>query len=356
MSGSLQVGVIGCGHAAEELHLPALASIPGINVAAVADLDAERLADVADRFAIPRRSRDPYELIVDNTLPAVAVLTPPQTHHELASKAIEAGKHVLLEKPMTLDEGEADDLVQRAASSPCKVCIGHSMRFHPHVQRARALLAQGHAGRIECIHGRWTSAFRHDRNPPPWRKAPTTGGSTLFETAVHHFDLWRYLSGKEIVDIAMSGDAESIAGHHALVTARLEGDVLATSFTSALGTEENVLDIYGDAAKVSLSFYCFDGVHVTPRGVFAGTVSERLRGLGRTARALPSILDIRYGGTFRRSYRDQWLAFAESIAHDTPVPCSPDDGRRAVRAALSAYRSSHQSTADSSCPEADSSN
>ncbi|MDA0321588.1 MAG: Gfo/Idh/MocA family oxidoreductase [Verrucomicrobia bacterium] len=344
MPAPLQVGVIGCGHAAVELHLPALKTISGVTLAAVADLDANRLAGVADRFQVPRRYHDPHELIADRELSVVAVLTPPQSHHGLVVQCLEAGKHILVEKPVTLDDTEAADLVQRAASSNVKVCVGHSMRFHPHVQRAKQILTSAALGAIESIQCRWISAWRNDHDPPEWRRNPVTGGSTLLETAVHHFDLWRYLSGGEVANLVTSPHGDATCDEHAVVTATLDGGVIATSFTSTRGVEENALEIYGSTAKLALSFYCFDGVRLVPRGVFSGSLGDRLRGISQSVRMLPGVLDIRYGGTFRRAYREEWLHFIACIERDTPVSCTLAEGRHALQIALAARQSARDGT------------
>ncbi|MEX2032560.1 MAG: Gfo/Idh/MocA family oxidoreductase, partial [Dehalococcoidia bacterium] len=107
-----RVGLIGCGRVAGLRHLPALAKLPEARVVAVADEHAGRLAETGDRFGVERRYAGHSELLADPEIDAVAVLVPASRHAEVATAALEAGKHVLLEKPVSLDMDEDDRLVE----------------------------------------------------------------------------------------------------------------------------------------------------------------------------------------------------------------------------------------------------
>src|SRR5262249_30317970 len=98
----LDVGIIGCGYGAENLHLPVLASLPGLRVVALADVDAERLRRVGDRFSVHRRYHDYETLLRDAEVDAVAVCAPPAAHTDITLAVLDAGQHVLVEKPRRL--------------------------------------------------------------------------------------------------------------------------------------------------------------------------------------------------------------------------------------------------------------
>src|SRR5437870_7646639 len=110
------VGVVGCGAIASIAHLPALRAL-GVPVVAVADVDESRCAAVASRFSVERRYSTPEDLVADRDVDVVAVCVPPQYHVQVATAALAAGKHVLVEKPVALDLDEAERLRATAAGS-----------------------------------------------------------------------------------------------------------------------------------------------------------------------------------------------------------------------------------------------
>ena len=126
----VRVGLIGCGRVAQERHLPALESLSSAKVVAVADIDANRLEMVANRFQVVRRATDFRTLVDDPDIDALAVCVPAQRHVVVAIAALAAGKHLLIEKPLALDLEECDLLIEKAAKSISKVTVGFNLRWH----------------------------------------------------------------------------------------------------------------------------------------------------------------------------------------------------------------------------------
>src|SRR5438105_2720004 len=108
--GPLQIGVVGCGEVTRFKHLVVLQNIPGLQVTALADVNAERLRIVADRYGIPHRYRDISALLAHPNLDAIGVCVPAHSHANVALTALGADKHVLIEKPLCLTLDEADRL------------------------------------------------------------------------------------------------------------------------------------------------------------------------------------------------------------------------------------------------------
>jgi len=127
-------------------------------------------------------------LLDDSAIAAVAVCVPAQFHVEVALAALDAEKHLFIEKPLALSLDESERLIERAAQSPRKVMIGFNLRWQRLVRQARAMIQQRTLGPLALVRTALTS---YDENVPEWRKQRNLGGGVLFELAVHHFDLWR---------------------------------------------------------------------------------------------------------------------------------------------------------------------
>ena len=116
----MKIGLIGCGKVALTRHLPSLQSLSNIEVAAVADVDPACLNGVADRFHIAHRYLDYKDLLNDSMLEAVAICVPASLHVEVALSALQAGKHVFIEKPLSLCLKEANTLIFGSRTFPQK--------------------------------------------------------------------------------------------------------------------------------------------------------------------------------------------------------------------------------------------
>jgi predicted dehydrogenase len=194
----VKLGLVGCGNVAEYRHLPALQSIKNAEVVAVADINVDHLKRVADKFHVEKRYADYRVLVSDPEVEAVAICTTTQFHVEIALAALDAEKHVLLEKPLALSLDEADRLIERAAQSRCKVMVGFNLRWHRLVRQAREMIQLGKLGTIELVLSAFASEARYRQNVSEWKKRRELGGGVLVENAVHYFDLWRFLLQVEV--------------------------------------------------------------------------------------------------------------------------------------------------------------
>ncbi len=336
----IRLGIVGCGHATSGLHLPAIRPHTDIEVIALADTDAARLEQVADEFSIPGRYADPEALIADPSVDAVAICVPPEHHVPLAMAALDADKHLFVEKPLTLDLDDAQRLIARADRSDRAVLVGHNLRHHHHAVAARKRVQRGDLGSIEFVHAVWSSRYRIDRDFPDWRRRRATGGSALFELAVHYLDLWRYVSGSEIEDIfasSRSGEADDLT---ATVIARMADGVLVSLAFSQYAATAHDMEVFGRKGRLRLSLCRFDGVEFAPIAQFPGSPGDRLQGLLRTIKELPrGVASASRGGGFAESYRDQWRHFAECVRCGEPTMCTLEDGKLAVQAALACIAS-----------------
>jgi len=333
----LRVGVIGCGRVTQERHLPALDSLSSARVVAVADIDASRLDMIADRYQIARRTTNFREVVEDSFIDAVAVCVPAQRHVVIALAALDAGKHLLIEKPLALDLEECDLLIEKAAQSTSKVTVGFNLRWHRLVREAREMIRRGDLGRVELIRTTLTS---HHEKVPDWRKRRDDGGGALNEMAVHHFDLWRFLLGSEVEEVfatSRSGDRDD---ETVTVNARMANGALATSLVSQCTSSNNEIEIHGQHGRLRIDCYQFDGLDFSSTSSPPGDIRSRVRKIARTVAELPSAaMGLRQGGDYVATYRTEWRHFIDSVRDDTPVECTLEDGRRATQVLLASQES-----------------
>lgn len=337
----LKLGFIGCGRATQTLHLPALQQMSSAKVIALADIDPTRLNTVADQFHIKQHYTDYRALLDEPSLDAVAVCAPVQFHTEIALAALAKEKHLFIEKPLALRLDQCDRLIEKANTVNKKITVGFNLRHHRLIQELKTILQQGALGTIDAIRSNWTSAIRHRTQVPAWRNQRESGGGALFEIAVHHFDLWRFLLQSEVAEVYAASSSEQWPDATASVTARMANNVLATGFFSEQTSDNNEIEIYGRNGRLRVSLYRFDGLEHFSLDSQPGGVAVRVKKLQTDLKELPKgIAIMRQGGDYKMSYRSEWLHFIDTIQSDHPVKASLDDGKRAVQIVLAAIESS----------------
>ncbi len=150
----MRIGIIGCGLVSEK-HIPYLLKMKDVDIIGVCDLDEDKANECADRFAIRNAFDDVSKMLADANPEAIHILTPPHTHKDLAIQSMQAGAHVLVEKPMALNLGEAEKMIRAARQHGVFLSVCHNFLFEPTVVAAKALAASGDLGRILSIETYW---------------------------------------------------------------------------------------------------------------------------------------------------------------------------------------------------------
>ena len=332
----MRLGIIGCGFVTLDRHLPALRQVPEIDVVAVADTEPERAADAARR--LPRGRAVEVEALLDGDVEAVAVCTQTATHAELAIAALDAGKHLFLEKPVAPSLEEADRIAERAAGSPLQVLVGFNFRRHRLVERTRQSVRDGRLGRVQAVRTAFTSPVLDEKRE--WKTRRELGGGALFDLAIHHFDLWRFVLGAEVAEVFALTRSERADDQSAVVTARAADGMPLTTLALDDSAVTHELAVYGDEAALFADCCRVDGFHVAPRAEPPGSPAARLRRAREAVRRpSESYRAVRNGGDFRVSYVEQWRHFARVVRGEVAPSPTLADGRAALEIALAAARS-----------------
>jgi len=146
----LRIGVVGCGHIVAHRHLPVFRKLRDVEVSAICDKQESVAETVAERFGIKHHYVSLSEMLKEE-LDVVDVCTPPQTHASLAAEAMDAGCHVLTEKPLAMSVNEADELIRFSERKHVKLCVVHQNLFNPAVQKARRLVDAGVVGDLISV-------------------------------------------------------------------------------------------------------------------------------------------------------------------------------------------------------------
>lgn len=330
--------VIGLGEVVRTRHLPVLAKHPLYQITCLCDADAARAQAVAAQYNIPRGLTTTDAGVAMGDADAVAICTPPTTHAALVHAALDANKAVFVEKPITVDPLQADELAARAGDPLVRALVGFNLRHHVQIQRARVWLRQGRIGRIRAAHTTLTNV-RRAGDEEAWRRDPRQGGNLLFELGVHHFDLVRFLCEAEIEEISAQQSISPQGQATVTAQARLSNDVLVSHLFAQDAVEHNSLELTGERGRMLISLYRFDGPYVFPRGAYDGGTVLRLQHGREMLNALPRALrEQRAGGAYVASYRAEWEHFYEIARNDAAPLATLYDGAAATRAASIAQR------------------
>ena len=139
------IGVIGCGYWGPNL-LRNFAENEAAQLLWMCDTDAKRLDIVSRRYPAARTSRDYHQLFADNHLDAVVIATPVATHYKFAKAALESGKHVLIEKPMTSNVREAEELIELAERKGLTLMVDHTVVYTGAVRKVKEIVQSGELG------------------------------------------------------------------------------------------------------------------------------------------------------------------------------------------------------------------
>lgn len=220
----LSLAMIGVGNWGKNV-LRNMAALPKVELRAICDPSSQNLAKAAAQYPGVATSADPDPVIADEGIAAVAIATPATTHHALAKKALLAGKHVFVEKPMTMSSAEAFDLLQTAEAAKRTLMVGHLLEYHPAVEKLKSLVDTGELGAIRYLYSQRVNlgVVRQDENAW-WSLAP------------HDISIALSLIGKEPLTVAARGASFLNKGIEDVVFANLafEGGVTAQVHVSWL--------------------------------------------------------------------------------------------------------------------------
>jgi predicted dehydrogenase len=199
----MRFGVIGGGFGAD-VHLPVLSDMPGVEVVAVADSGSGR---VLARLPTPSLYRPSWRDLLDSSIDAVCVVTPPVNHLEMVLALIGSGKHVLCEKPFGMNSEQSREMSSAAARSALVGGVTFQYRFEPGFQVLKALLNDGRIGELLSVDCTWLTSGRRDpQSLWTWRNDVAQGGGVIGAFLSHVVDLFHWLGDSQVQEVRATAE------------------------------------------------------------------------------------------------------------------------------------------------------
>jgi predicted dehydrogenase len=352
----LRAAVIGTGFVGP-FHVDAVRRGGLAEVVAIAGSNPERTSARARALGVPNATTDVEAMLADPAIDVVHVCTPNDTHVALARRALEMGKHVVVEKPLALTLGDARELAALAIRAGRHAMVAFTYRGYPMVRRARQLVAAGELGSLRLVHGAYLQDWLAEETDYNWRLEPGSGISrAVADIGSHWVDTAEFVSGRRVSAV--------FADLATFLPARQRPLVETAAFEAASGESETVAIASEDAATILLRFddgsrgamvisqvspgrknaFSFEiaGSRASlaweqerPESLWIGSRSETRRLMREpeaTTSGVPS-LPAGHPEGWAEALRDVMRGFYAAVANGDPTPTRDDDARYPTLAA-----------------------
>lgn len=321
----VRVGVVGTGRIGK-LHIENLMSrVKDAEVVAVADIKVENSMDWIHAAGIAKVYTDYKKIIEDPSIDAVFVCSSTDTHSQIAYEAVTAGKHVFCEKPIDYDLNRIKMVIDAVEKADVKFQVGFNRRFDRNFKRVHEAVKSGAIGDPHIIR-----IASRDPSPPPVSYVKVSGGIFL-DMMIHDFDMVRYLSGDEVVEVYAIGAAlidpqigEAGDVDTALVTLKFAKGglgVIDNSRKAVYGYDQRV-EVFGSKGCITADN---ETANLTTMYLEEGVIREK---------PLHFFLE-----RYNEAFIEEVSMFIDAVLHDKPVPVGAVDGLKPVLIAMAAQKS-----------------
>ncbi|UYN98924.1 MAG: Gfo/Idh/MocA family oxidoreductase [Devosia sp.] len=340
MSRVLNVAVVGCGIGRSHIVEGYLPNADKFKVVALCDLDQQRLDKIGDEFGIERRILNFDDLLTMDDVDVIDVCTPPGAHFFMVKAALEAGKHVVCEKPLVGSLKDVDAIMEVEKTATGKLMPVFQYRFGNGIEQAKAIIDAGLAGKPYC--GTVETMWR--REAPyyavPWRgKWKTELGGVLMGHAIHPHDIFTYLMG----------DIARVFGRVATRVNPIEvEDTISASLEMKSGALASLTATLGSVDEITRIRLQFENVTFESDHAPYNPGKELWKILPRNDAVKASIDALLADWKDVPSrFQTQMARFHDAVFDKAPLPVSSADSRRALELVTAFYHSSstHQDVA-----------
>ena len=256
-TGAVRVAVIGAGGFASAFHLPNLSKMPEAELAAVVDAVPHKAKQAADKYKASYCTAEAQEVLKDPDIQAVVIATRHNMHKPLAMAALQAGKHVFVEKPLAITNEDCEELVAEAEKTGLLLSVGFNRRFSTFVREAKPL--------VDRIVGPKMMLYRCNAGQLPpghWATDPVEGGGRIIGEGVHFLDLCCWMLRQDPVEVQavrLDGAGKSLVpADNMSITLRFPDGSIATILyccVGNLGLSKELVEIYGGGGGLVIDDY-----------------------------------------------------------------------------------------------------
>lgn len=318
----LKWGILGCAGIADRAVIPGIkASSTGV-VAAIASRTAEKAKQKAEEHGIPKAYGSYEALLADEDIDAVYIPLPNHLHCEWTVKAAEAGKHVLCEKPISLDAAEAERMADACERAGVVLAEAFMYRLHPRYERIREMIAAGEIGELRGIHGTFT--FNGAANQGNVRFVKEWGGGSIYDIGVYPISAARLITGLEpeaATCRAMFSPEHGGVDMMASGLVEFPNDVSLTFDCGMWAAGRNTLEIVGTEGRIEVPHAFVGPQHIV-----------LVKGGERQELEMPEL----------NTYALQADAFYRAVRGEVPHPFAPQDAVLNMRVVDACLKSAHE--------------
>ncbi len=195
----IRTAILGTGFMGR-VHLEALRRVENVEIAAVAGRNADAARRLGSGFSIPTIATDYRDVLRDSAIDVVHICTPNAQHFSMTQAALQAGKHVLCEKPLATSVEDGEKLVALAARHALRNCVCHNLRYYPMVQQMRRMCEAGDLGEVLIVQGTYSQDWLLYDTDWNWRVDDKAGGPSrcMADIGSHWFDMAEHVTGLRV--------------------------------------------------------------------------------------------------------------------------------------------------------------
>lgn len=328
---TLRFGLVGCGRVAPR-HAQSLAKLPETELVAVADVKMSRAQNYGQKYAVPAYTSH-RELLEREDVDAVSICVPSGLHAAVALEALQAGKHVLVEKPIALTLEDADRMILAASERGLKLGVVLQNRYNPPMRMARQLVDAGGLGRLylgnACVRWYRPQAYYEDE----WHGTVAMDGGAIMNQSIHHIDALQWFMGRVRSVFAYTDtlahrmEAEDVG----VAVLRFENGALATVEGSTLTWPENLegsVALFGARGSIKIGGTALNRITLWK---VDGQIEQEAEIITRQQVDPPSV----YGNSHEGLIQD----FARSVLEGQACLTPGEEARKSLAIVLAMYES-----------------
>ena len=327
-NGKLQVCVIGSGRAGM-IHARNFArSVAGAEIAAMSDPVEETAAAAVSELGIDKYYLDYKDVLKDDSIDAVVVVTPTVFHEEIVTAAAAAGKHILCEKPMAMNEQECENMIKACDEAKVKLQIGFMRRFDESFRHAKERIDGGEIGDVVCV----KSVTHGPSTPRPWMYDIRKSNGPLAEVSSHDIDALHWYAGSYIREVY------AIAGNYRCPDAAADYPDFYDNVLMNVRFKNDMQGLVDGAQGVQYGYDSRVEIVGTQGIIFVGkTNNYSVMTCSPSGISTPFVRS--WQNLFLDAYRLEDQKFIESILDDSPPEVTGTDGLEAVKVVNAGNRS-----------------